>query len=423
MEQEVNEATAQLKGLLGIGAAEGAGKAPAKQGRQEDEQQQTSISDLAPSSGEPVTVVPKANNQKNKRNRKNKKDNKEQQQPQQQQKDKGEGSKQQQENRPHSKSPSTIPPKDGNKQKVKGKGNKSKKNSKDSKEKDKNKSNVSTNNKNLASIASTQPGPNFAWSAFQSSPDASKLPIPAFSPANNKNLVEVDDEAAQQQALSSLLPVAPNNTTEIPPSLPYDLSNAPHAEELEEQQIAQAERHTAERVEEGKVKEEDEAAPASHTGINLAALASSKTNTPASATASPSDVSIQQQTQHLPPYPPRGPNLPPQYQHHLGNPYGGHPMQHHQQTHAYPPPPPQGFVTIQVQVPPVLMPGRQMVVTSPAGYPVRVVVPEGIPPGMVIPVHVPTALPLHMMSPQQQQAYQQQQLQQQQQRFFHSPGR
>jgi hypothetical protein len=57
-------------------------------------------------------------------------------------------------------------------------------------------------------------------------------------------------------------------------------------------------------------------------------------------------------------------------------------------------------VTIQVQVPPVLMPGRQMIVTSPAGYPVQIVVPEGYQAGMIIPVFVPAAPPMQHMLPQ-----------------------
>ena len=58
------------------------------------------------------------------------------------------------------------------------------------------------------------------------------------------------------------------------------------------------------------------------------------------------------------------------------------------------------YVTIQVQVPPTLLPNRQMVVVSPMGYPVQVRVPDGVPPGMVIPVHVPMTPP-----PQQPPAF------------------
>jgi len=55
-------------------------------------------------------------------------------------------------------------------------------------------------------------------------------------------------------------------------------------------------------------------------------------------------------------------------------------------------------MTIQVQVPMNLLPGRQMYVNTPAGFPVQIVVPQGIPPGMFIPVHIP-APPMHMMPP------------------------
>ncbi len=58
-----------------------------------------------------------------------------------------------------------------------------------------------------------------------------------------------------------------------------------------------------------------------------------------------------------------------------------------QQQHMIPP-----YYTIQVQVPPVLMPGRRMIVpASPmtGGYSIPVVVPEGVVPGMLIPVNIP----------------------------------
>jgi hypothetical protein len=53
-----------------------------------------------------------------------------------------------------------------------------------------------------------------------------------------------------------------------------------------------------------------------------------------------------------------------------------------------------GYVTVLVEVPPqLLMPGRRMVVTSPAGYPVQVAVPEGFATGTTIPVQVPAQMP------------------------------
>merc|ERR1712232_749390 len=72
-----------------------------------------------------------------------------------------------------------------------------------------------------------------------------------------------------------------------------------------------------------------------------------------------------------------------------------HPQQQLAHQTAMPPNYPQ-YVTIQVQVPPILLPGRQMMVppsnmTGP--YPIPVIVPEGIQPGMIVPVHVPVYIP------------------------------
>ena len=430
MEQEVNEATAQLKGLLGIGG--GGEKQPPPSSTTTNKQQQENPAASEPGAGGGGN---KPNNQKNKRNRKNKKDNKQQQQKDNKEKDEG-NHQQQQQNRVHSKSPSASarPPKDGNK-KVGGKSGKKNANKKNSKDNKDNKGNNPAGGGNASvniPAAVKKPGPNFAWSAFQSSPDASKLPIPAFSPANtDKKVVEVSDAAAENQALSSLLPAAPGTSTTVPPRSndDIDLSNAPRAEDLEDQQIAESKKKITSGQEEPAEGEKDEAPSTSKTGINLAALASPKTEATAPKNTPPPMPSTQHPTQQPPSFPSQGPQPQqqpppfPQYQH-PGNPYG-HPMQQMQQHQAYHAPP--GYMTIQVQVPPALMPGRQMVVSSPAGYPVRVVVPEGIPPGMVIPVHVPAGPPMHMMTPQQQQqqqqqAYQQQQ-QQQQQRYYHQSGR
>jgi hypothetical protein len=210
---------------------------------------------------------------------------------------------------------------------------------------------------------STEGSENFAWSAFQASPDASSLPIPAFSPAITEPEPTVDVSAS---------------TT----SVPVTEERSDIADDTTRTRDAVVEEKT---VDEPPVQEEEqeEEALVSNTGINLAALTAS----PPSHTATnptPRHTALSQAAAYE------------------------QPVHHHHAPH-YPQPP--HFMTIQVQVPPVLMPGRQMVVASPMGYPVQVTVPEGVPPGMVIPVHVPayghpgphmmpgTRPPPHMMPP------------------------
>ena len=211
---------------------------------------------------------------------------------------------------------------------------------------------------------------NYAWSAFQTSPDASALPMPAFG-----------SDA---------------------PSANTDIANAPRAEDLEAKVIAEAEKAAA------KVKEENEGQttkkertaqvdtavstnevktdepPAEKksgsTGINLAELAvspvSKAKDTPQSAEAGmtlpPSQYTSPPPNTFNPQMQYGSPTMPPQ-------PHGGY-------MHPQP-----MYIPIQVRVPPVLLPGRRMVVTTPTGYQVQIVIPEGIAPGMIIPAHVPAA--------------------------------
>mmetsp|Transcript_19183 Transcript_19183/g.40203 ORF Transcript_19183/g.40203 Transcript_19183/m.40203 type:complete len:738 (-) Transcript_19183:540-2753(-) len=136
---------------------------------------------------------------------------------------------------------------------------------------------------------------------------------------------------------------------------------------------------------------------------------------------------VQQQLQQYPPYPASMPHHPPlhygapppppgqhpnhhhhphqhPYQNHPPPPHGGgypypplpppqfphHPHQHpHHRQHPHHPshqihPQPPGYTTIQVRVPPALLPGRTMLVNG-----MQVPVPDGIPPGAIIPVTVP----------------------------------
>ena len=291
MEQEVNEATAALKGMLGIGKAS-AGPSPVEEKPE----------------AEPVDES-SAKSKKKKTNRGKKKKNEQPQQPE-------------------------APPVSGNSTTGNNKGRKNK-----------------GGNKNKGK--ETPPDKFHAWSAFQSSPDASKLPMPAFTPT-----------------------MSPAQETE---KSPPDTPNSDKSEKV-------VSTKQMEEVATEKIEEKPAEAPASATGVNLAALAYSPPK-PAVTTPNISSPGL----------------LPPaQQQQQQQNPYGGPPPQHHPGYNPYGNPygTPPGYVTIQVRVPPVLMmPGRQMVVNSPSGYPVQVVVPPGIPPGAVIPVHVPAGPPMHMMPP------------------------
>ena len=282
---------------------------------------------------------------------------------------------------------------------------------------------------------------NFAWSAFQSSPDASKLPIPAFSSPPNSGRSVVDSESIQNLFQSGNA----GTDRELP-----DIANAPRAEDIEDALIAEAKRQQQEKQAsklehvtelpssppppQPQKKEETEDplshAPVSKTGVNLAAAISSKKSAPPESSApSPPVSSPTQPTQIPPPIPAAAttattttttsrPYLPQsQHQHQLElqqqqqQPYPQHlpynlyyhHQQQQQQQQSYMAPP--GYITIQVQVPMQLMPGRQMLVSTPTGYPVQVVVPEGIPGGAIIPVHVPIQPMHHMMAPQQQSYY------------------
>lgn len=264
---------------------------------------------------------------------------------------------------------------------------------------------------------------NYAWSAFQSSPDASKLPIPEFaSPVREKStILSVVESPARTGTLSSL-PVVNMTTMESDKTTRKSESNV----ELGSMNLDKIQLHDAAvtEIEDSKQAQENDNTPqqtnpsakesasaeevgAKAGGINLAALAAKPPpvalhpdsniipNSLSSPSLPPTNLVESSHSAGIYPshmshlhLPPQSSVLPQQYrQPHFA------PMPH------YPPPPPPGYMTIQVQVPPLLMPGRLMVVQSPAGYPLQVQVPEGIPPGMIIPVHVPAGPPLHMMPP------------------------
>jgi hypothetical protein len=207
---------------------------------------------------------------------------------------------------------------------------------------------------------------NYSLSAFQSSPDASKLPMPSF-------LSSPPAAAGKSSVTTSASTPSPNGShvASIPETGEPDVQ-VPLANEVKTVDTAKTFHPTE------TAKEE----PVSATGVNLAAA-----------------IAAEQPSASPPMYAPpgnNGPMYPPPPHHHpmYHNPMPPQPMPPQHAMYGTPP----GYMTIPVQVPPhLIMPGRHMVVTSPAGYPVQVAVPEGIAPGTIIPVHVPVGPPLHMM--------------------------
>lgn len=333
MDQEVNEATAALKGLLGIGSPSNSIIPPTNPTTKEEKEE---------NGGSPELVSPEQPS-KTKKKRNNKK-------------------KKKQDEATADKNSSPPKPPKPQSQSNESSAQKPKNNS------TKKKGSKNNNNKNAE---------NFAWSAFQSSPDASKLPIPAFSsPVQSRKTIS---DTQLNHSNASELPVTeatedantnnPTQSTLQPPGTPAAANGL-------------ADTNT----DSTPTKEE------SATGVNLAVLASNPPpSTPNDAVhhASPQGQ-LFSSPQHA------YPNHASPHLHHPFTPPPPHPM-HHQ--YPYLPPPPPGHVTIQVQVPHVLMPGRQMVVTSPAGCPVQIAIPEGYQAGMIIPVFVPAAPPMQYMMP------------------------
>lgn len=353
MDQEVNDATAALKGMLGIGGPVAAvpvlPTTPAASRKEDKGNNAPSPANGGEANPQKSTKKKRNNNNSNKKKNKAKGNLNEGQA----------GSK----NEEDQKGKQTIGNEGGNT------ANQAKSASKKNQKKKKNENKTSE---------------NFAWSAFQSSPDASKLPIPAFlpSPADaDRTVVSVDGDGPLPQVMSMNVHSPGPRETNVPVAAPVPQAEAETTIE-KEPQIATPE------------------APVSKTGINLAALTANPPTQSEAPVNSPSTPYSMQRSNMMPQNSPgqyNSPPMPPRY------PYTNYSNQHH-----YPPPPPPGYVTVQVQVPSVLMPGRQMVVTSPAGYPVQVIVPDGIPPGFILPVHVPAGPP-HMMPPPGQSPYGRQQ--------------
>lgn len=241
---------------------------------------------------------------------------------------------------------------------------------------------------------------NFAWSAFQASPDASALPLPAFaSPTDSSRKLNETAKQLDENKLSKLFITMDHRDPVVPD--PIDISKAPRAEDLEAQVIAAAAKaaesssKSSKPVVDGQhqtstnTEDQEPNIVVSNSGVNLAALTSPLSNKERGEEdhTAPGQLAppVQQIFEEAPPATPfSSPNQsstapfqsPGAMQQQIQNSY----MQ-----------PSVGYVTIQVQVPPLLPPDRRMIVTSPAGYPVQIVVPEGVPPGMIIPVHIPSA--------------------------------
>jgi Proline-rich nuclear receptor coactivator motif len=280
----------------------------------------------------------------------------------------------------------------------------------------------------------------FAWSKFQSSPDASKLPIPSFSSPDPQPVVDIstmplaaeavegehinkdpaDEERAPQDDVGQdevkkaelLLPAILTSTPAKAHNVTSPVAIADPATDASVSAILSSSTHMrASNLTPPNLT--SPTSPVSKTGVDLAALTSKL-----SETRSPVQTSLPMFSSPQPPLPPpnaiNAPGGPPPP--HLFNPsmmypphgpppphlspsgYNMPPPPPHHMNMTYTMPPPPGYVTVQVQVPAVLLPGRNMIVTSPAGYAVQVMVPAHVPPGAVIPVHVPAdPAPMHYM--------------------------
>jgi Proline-rich nuclear receptor coactivator motif len=349
---------------------------------------------------------------------------------------------------------------------------------------------------------------NYAWSAFQSPPDPSALPVPAFDSAASTPSMALLSQP-QEERVNQVSPASPTSNSIAVPTVDkkenWENVLVPREPESTQDYFKSEGTHPpAEETADMVSKSEDEA-EVSATGVNLAAFVSqpdqartsdeypsnvhpafthhqhyqhpsfvhnhqyhqlhpSFSYPPQQASFYPpfsgqphmmmyppmnhypqqGDLSHQQQSSHagnptflhsqqqnppsfLPPHqglmqPPSHLQQPHPYlhegmaaphHHHLASQqhssqpyqnYSSHPSQQHHQPYlmaatagGHPPPHASddapSFATIQVQIPPVLMPGRQLMVHSPTGFPIPIVVPDHVTPGTVIPVQVPLTPP------------------------------
>lgn len=270
---------------------------------------------------------------------------------------------------------------------------------------------------------------NFAWSAFQSPPDASTLPLPAFeksfsfeekakvseSVLEERKDVNVDKSVLSNNISSTMSPKnkIKNSTCSTKKTTNNDLSmekqteneikailNIPQNQETDHVSTSGEEKVVEQS--DSSVRRADSSVTEKHDskGVNLASLtiSSSSEGQPGNSMNKKSQREIRKQQNSIDSSDPIA--MLTQYgtaNPTLNNPHQNYGMYPSQQSNLYYPmnaqlhqvnPP---YLTIQVQVPNVLMPGRRMIVQSPwtGGYPVPIVVPEGVLPGMVIPVSIP----------------------------------
>jgi hypothetical protein len=266
--------------------------------------------------------------------------------------------------------PAAAAPSSGKNHKPKGKNKKKNKKSPPPTKKDENKSSANSNKKkNKGGNVKQNDSKYFAGSAFQSSaPDASHLPMPAFSP--NPNLEETEKTNSTKETLQAA---------------------------IDSQEVA-----TAPSLAPPVDKNED---AVSKTGVNIAALSSSPKESPNMRPNNNDTNTINHAMMLSSPPPPHPPHAIPPH-HFQSPPHMSHPqMPPHASQMIHPPhplmpsPPPPGYMTMHVQVPyQQLGPQRQMIIFGDNGLPIQVTVPPGVPPGAIMPVHIPT-MPQHMMPP------------------------
>jgi len=255
---------------------------------------------------------------------------------------------------------------------------------------------------------------NYAMSALFSPPDPSNLPLPAFNNLSFEDTAEpfsTVDAVVGERSFSPSMDIKSNE----------DVAHQSHNEAELNTREGESSATLAARVNKTSRNVIDKRAtpqrnlPSEHTrdvsgsasGVNLAAIASatpSQSETPRPPQMTTANKNPENEVDPLAmlmngssygtsnpsmSYP-LGQQYPLHYPMPPPNPaYGhSHPMMHH--PHLHPPAP--SYMTIQVQVPSVLGPGRQMMAPgSPAtgGFPIPVIVPDGMQPGMIMNVTVP----------------------------------
>lgn len=388
MTSDTTDATLALKGLLGIGVVKQSSSANTK----------THGNSNTTKIGRDSEVVPKVEGKKNHPNGKKKKKKKKE---------------------PKSDT-TTVQKSKKSKGKVESNHNQNQQGSKKGKKKAPKEMNKEQNTKNE--------NENFAWSAFQSPPAASALPLPAFGSSfsfENKDQVPVPDPTANTEDVALRSPVVDRG--EDGDECGINLNNLSTEKRTENEikamlNISQNQASPTITEEEKTLEQNDSNAQSSssssgngtttstdqqsNNGVNLASLTISTSpeekSTPSKEKPFTNDTrKLQNRPDSIDPiamlmnaqsYGTANPTINNQYQSY--NMYSHQTSPHHQMHpphHQIVPP----FLTIQVQVPMHLLPGRRMIVPgSPmtGGYAIPVIVPDGVCPGMYIPVSIPNPI-------------------------------